>query len=55
MMFVYTILVVRNRMDFYRARLAWHENEDRRKYHLVKWAVVCQPKDQGGLGVLNNY
>jgi hypothetical protein len=28
MMFVYTILVVRNREDFYRARLAWHEKED---------------------------
>jgi hypothetical protein len=24
---------------------------DKKKYWLVKWSVVCRPKDQGGLGV----
>ena len=23
------------------------------KYHLVNWNEVCQPKDQGGLGVID--
>ena len=23
----------------------------RKKYRLVKWSVVCRPKDQGGLGI----
>jgi hypothetical protein len=24
-----------------------------KKYHLVRWPDVCQPKDQGGLGISN--
>jgi hypothetical protein len=25
----------------------------RKKYRLTKWSIVCQPKDQGGLGIQN--
>jgi hypothetical protein len=25
----------------------------RKKYRLTKWDIVCQPKDQGGLGIQN--
>jgi hypothetical protein len=37
---------------FYRAKLVWQEDKFK-KYHLVTWAAVCQPKEQGGLGMLN--
>jgi hypothetical protein len=54
MMYFYKIPVgVTKRADYFRARLVWQEDKDKRKYHLVKWTVVCQPKDQGGLGVIN--
>lgn len=39
---------VSKRMDFFRARLLWQEEGDKRKYHLVKWTEVCRPKDMGG-------
>lgn len=41
---------VLKRIDFFRARLLWQEEENV-KYHLVNWPVICQPRDQGGLGV----
>jgi mannosylglycoprotein endo-beta-mannosidase len=44
---------VLKRFDFFRARVLWQEREGVRKYHLVKWADVCQPRDQGGLGLTN--
>ena len=31
------------RCDFFKTNV--------KKYHLANWKVVCQPKDQGGLGV----
>jgi hypothetical protein len=24
-----------------------------KKYRLTKWSIICQPKDQGGLGIQN--
>lgn len=24
---------------------------EKNKYHLAKWIILCQPKDQGGLGI----
>jgi hypothetical protein len=42
---------VLKRCDFFRARMLWQEKVNIKKYHLVKWSDVCQPKDQGGLGV----
>ena len=44
---------VGKRMDFVRARMVWQERDGVRKYHLVKWVDVCQPRDQGGLGITN--
>jgi hypothetical protein len=34
---------VLHRLDYYQSRFFWHR--------LVKWSVVCTPKDQGGLGI----
>ena len=38
---------------FFRARLVWQENDDKKKYHLVDWKTYCLPKEQGGLEILN--
>ena len=42
---------VRKRLDFYRSRFFWQDDENKRKYRLTKWNLICRPKDQGGLGV----
>lgn len=44
---------VNKRMVFFRARLLWQENLEKKKYHLVRWSKVCKPKDMGGLGIQN--
>jgi hypothetical protein len=41
------------KVDIYRRRLLWQGGHQTKKYHLVDWASVCSPKNQGGLGVLN--
>jgi hypothetical protein len=42
---------VRKRLDFYRSRFFWQSDEDKRKYRLTRWNIICRPKDQGGLGI----
>jgi hypothetical protein len=27
------------------------QNNDKKKYRLAKWNILCRPKDQGGLGI----
>lgn len=44
---------VRKRMDFFRSRFLWQSDQGVREYHLVGWPMVCLPKDQGGLGMLD--
>jgi hypothetical protein len=34
-----------------RKRFFWQGGTTKRKYHLVKWAVISKPKKKGGLGV----
>ena len=41
------------RLDFYRSRFFWLGNNDKRKYRLAKWDIICRPKDQGGLEITN--
>ena len=33
------------------ARFFWQDANGRQKYHMVKWADICMPKDCGGLGI----
>jgi hypothetical protein len=42
---------VRKRLNFYRSRFFWQSDENKKKYRLTKWNIVCRPKDQGGLGI----
>ena len=44
---------VRKRLDFYRSRFFWQGDENKTKYRLAKWDIICRPKDQGGLGIEN--
>jgi hypothetical protein len=41
---------VLKKLDYFRSRFFWQQ-EAKRKYRLVKWSILCQPKDQGGLGI----
>jgi hypothetical protein len=42
---------VLQRLDYYRSRFFWQGDSEKKKYRLVKWSLVCRPKDQGGLGI----
>jgi hypothetical protein len=41
---------VRKRLDFFRSNFFWQSDENKRKYRLSKWNIICRPKEQGGLG-----
>jgi hypothetical protein len=40
------------KLDYFQSRFFWQQ-EERKKYCLAKWNILCQPKDQGGLGILD--
>jgi hypothetical protein len=42
-----------HKLDFYRPRFFWQGDDHKKKYTLAKWGIICRPKDQEGLGVLN--
>lgn len=42
---------VRKRLDYYRSKFFWQSDEQKKKYRLSKWNIVCRPKDQGGWGL----
>jgi len=44
---------VRKKLDYFRSRFFWQSDEHKRKYRLAKWDILCQPKEQGGLGIHN--
>ena len=44
---------VRKKLDYFRSRFFWQSDEHKRKYRLAKWDILCQPKEQGELGIHN--
>jgi hypothetical protein len=40
-------------MNRSRACFFWEGVGDKREYHMVDWAMVCRPREHGGLGILN--
>ena len=36
---------VLEKLDYYRSRFFWQSDEHKKKYRLVKWSILCQPKD----------
>ena len=44
---VLKILTILNQ-DFF-----WQGSSEKHKYRLAKWDILCRPKDQGGLGILD--
>jgi len=44
--------VVKN-LDHFRSRFFWQGSSDKHKYRLAKCDILCRPKDQGGLGILD--
>jgi hypothetical protein len=42
---------VLEKIDYFRSRFFWQHNSQKKKYRLTKWSIICQPKDQGGLGI----
>jgi hypothetical protein len=41
------------KLDYFRSRFFWQGDEHKNKYRLAKRSIVCQPKDQGDLGILD--
>jgi hypothetical protein len=41
------------KIDYFRSRFFWQNDSQKKKYRLTKWNIICQPKDQGGLGIQN--
>ncbi|WVZ95150.1 hypothetical protein U9M48_040950 [Paspalum notatum var. saurae] len=44
---------VLKKLDYFRSRFFWQGDENKKKYRLAKWTILCQSKDQGGLGILD--
>jgi hypothetical protein len=44
---------VLERIDCFRSGFFWQGGNHKKKYRLARWDILCQPKDQGGLGIQN--
>jgi hypothetical protein len=40
-------------MDSIRVKKIWRGAGGEFRYHMVKWAVVCRPKEFGSLGIMS--
>ena len=44
---------VLRKLQYYISRFFWQNDQHKKKYKLVMWPLMCQPKEQGGLGIQN--
>jgi hypothetical protein len=44
---------VLEKIDYYISSFYWQSDQHKKKYRLARWNIICQPKEQGGLGILN--
>ncbi|WVZ51322.1 hypothetical protein U9M48_002476, partial [Paspalum notatum var. saurae] len=44
---------VLKKIEYFRSRFFWQYDNHKKKYRLISWPILCQPKEQGGLGVQN--
>ena len=44
---------VLEKLDYYWSKFFWQSDEHKKKYQLVKWSILCQPKEIGGLAIKN--
>jgi hypothetical protein len=44
---------VLEKIDYYRSRFFWQNDNQKKKYKFAKWSILCQPKDLGGMGIMN--
>ncbi|WVZ61813.1 hypothetical protein U9M48_011628 [Paspalum notatum var. saurae] len=44
---------VLKKLEYFRSRFFWQNDQHKKKYHLIKWDQVRQPKEQGGLGIID--
>jgi hypothetical protein len=40
-------------LDHFRSRFFWQGSNNKHKYRLARWDILCRPKYQGVLGILN--
>ena len=40
-------------MDSVRGNFFWKGTKEDFRYHLASWEMLCRPKDQGGVGIIN--
>ncbi|WVZ96211.1 hypothetical protein U9M48_041878, partial [Paspalum notatum var. saurae] len=41
------------KLEYFRSRFFWQNDQHKKKYHLIRWDQIRQPKEQGGLGVID--
>ncbi|WVZ50197.1 LOW QUALITY PROTEIN: hypothetical protein U9M48_001474 [Paspalum notatum var. saurae] len=44
---------VLKKLEYLRSRFFWQNDQHKKKYHLIKWDQIRQPKEQGGLGIID--
>jgi hypothetical protein len=42
-----------HKLEYYKSRFFWQADDHKKKYRLAKWCIICRPKEQGGLGILD--
>ncbi|WVZ59334.1 hypothetical protein U9M48_009489 [Paspalum notatum var. saurae] len=48
-MYMMSFFSLPKKLDYFRSRFYWQGDEQKKKYRLAKWTILCLPKDQGGL------